>query len=304
MDRSPTECDRLTKDIQRTAQHARSKNLTWRPHVSENTPGDVCSQCLIHGATGFSVSTISDAIQLASTDAASIFVSLPPAFSEVKIIGSIQQSTTMLLTIDHFVQAEEIAKHNSDHRNEQQVVILLQGNQPGPGVRPGLDALRLAQGINSVPGIRVVGLSATLTNDRDAQPAIKSAAHTQTMLHNSGIDCDFISLSGSADLLRAEKTVVTEIRDPHLNFASPMMLPAGDFTAEVISRPSLEIAILNGSDAFQAAIGCLRLPDFPTAEVSPGPDNCCVVTTNGDALRLKIGDRVRIQHSVVPDSSG
>ena len=294
MDRSPTDCDRHTKDIQRTAHDARSKNATWRPHVSGNTPDDICSQCLIYGATGFSVSTISDAVRLSSIDSASIFVSLPPAFSEIRTIGSVHQATTVLLTIDHFVQAEVLAEYGSDCRNEQQVVILLQGDQAGPGIRPGLDALRLAQGVNSLAGIRVIGISATVTNDRDAQPTIKSLTHTQTLLRNSGIDCDFISLSGSIDLLPTHNTVVTEIRVRNFTQPFPTTLPAEDMEAEVISRPSLEIAVLNIAHAPHSTCGSIRLPDFPNAEVSPGPDGCSVVIANGNAQQLKIGDRVCI----------
>ena len=294
MDRSPIDCDGLTKEIRRTAHRVRLKNVTWRPHVSGKTPDDIRSQCLIHGATGFSVSTISNAIQLATIDVASIFVSLPPAFSELKTIGSVQESTSLLLTIDHFVQAEAVAKHGSSCPAEQQVVILLQGDQAGPGVRPGLDALRLAQGINSVPGIRVIGLSATLTNDGNAQPAIKSVAHTQTMLRSSGIECDFISISGSVDLLPTDSTIVTEIRAPHFMQTFPTTLPVEDRKAEVISRPSLAIAIINIAPAPISTYESLRLPDFPNAELSPGPDGCCVVVTKGNARQLRIGDMIHI----------
>ena len=294
MDRSPADCDGLTKEIRRTAHCVRQQNVTWRPHVSEKTPDDIFSQCLIHGAAGFSVSTISNARQLASIDTASILVSLPPAFSEMKTIGSVQESTSLVLTIDHFVQAEAVAKLSSSCPTEQQVVILLQGDQAGPGVRPGLDALRLAQGINGVPGIKVIGLSATLTNGCNTQPVIKSAAHTQTLLRSSGIDCDFISISGSVDLLSSDRTTVTEIRAPHFIQTVPTTLPVEDCKAEVISRPSLALAIINIAHAPTTAYGCLQLPDFPNAELFPGPDGCCVVATNGNARELKIGDVVRI----------
>lgn len=294
IDRSPTDGDRLTKEIRRTAHRVSLNHLTWRPHVSGNTQDDICSQCLIHGAAGFSVSTIANAMQLSSIDVASIFVSLPPAFSELETIGSVQKSTSLLLTIDHFVQAEAVADHSSSCPTEQQVVILLQGDQAGPGVRPGLDAMRLAQGINRVPGIRVVGLSATLTNDCNTQPAIKSAAHTQTMLRSSGIDCDFISISGSVDLLPTHRTIVTEIRTPHFMQTFPITPPLEEYKAEVISRPSLAIAIINIAHASISTYESLHLPEFPNAELSPGPDGCCVVVTNGNARQLKIGDMVQI----------
>ena len=205
----------------------------------------------------------------------------------------------LLLTIDHFVQAERIAAHDPDPRTSQSVVLLIQGDKPGPGIRPGRDALLMAQGVSRLSGISIVGVAATVTVNRNYRSVIRSIEHTQQQLRECDIDCDFVSVAVTSETVPAENTVVTEIRDPVLLKMTNTDQPLLWLEAEVISRPSLKIAVLNMSPSLPDRQESLWLPDFPDAQISQRPDGSCLVTATGNAQQLKIGDVVRVVGSVL-----
>lgn len=293
------DADLLMKYVQRTTRLAHAKNSVWRPQLPPHVPVEFSELCQSHGANGVSVSTIPDAARVTESDITSVLVSLPPALSEITLIRRIPRSTELLLTIDHFVQAEHIVAHDLGLRTNQPVVILIQGDKPGPGIRPGQDALLMAQGVSQLPGIRIVGVAASVTENQNYRSVVKAIEHTQQQFRESDIGCDFVSVAVTSDAVPADNTVVTEIRDPTLLEMPNKDQPLVWLEAEVISRPSLEFAVLNVSQSLPETQETIWLPDFPEAQVSHRSDGCCLVTATGNAGQLKIGDVVRVMSSVL-----
>ena len=284
----------LRNRIRKSTQLARSRNLAWRPQLPRQTPVEFCALCRKHGAPGISVSTISEAQRLAESDISSILITLPPAFSELRHVRRIPQTTELLFTVDHFVQVERIASQDQSLRNGHRVLILIQTDKRGPGIRPGPDALRLAQGVSLLPGIQVVGITAGFSSAGYSRPVINSVRHTQQQFREVGICCDLVSVAGTADDFAVNGSVVTEIRDRTLLRTTGRERPLVWLEAEVISRPSLEFAVISGGPDLWGWQTSLWLPDFPDAQVSNSNDGCCVVKATGTAQQLKIGDVVRV----------
>ncbi|MCH2210327.1 MAG: hypothetical protein MK110_03430 [Fuerstiella sp.] len=286
--------DLLQKNVCRLMRLAREKNVVWRPHLPLHVPLTVKEVCLLEGAAGVSVPGIVQARRFADIGIRSVFVSLPPTISEIPFLEKFSNSAPLLLTVDHFVQAELLARHLSGREDEVLVVILLRGNGPGPGVRPGLDAVQLAQGVSRLKGLRVVGISASIVTKGKSVAVMKSTAHTQRQFRRAGIECDLISVDGSWDAIPGDNTFVTEFRDQTLFQSSDHGEPVIWWEAEVISRPALKSAVINAGLPLMKTFAPVWLPDFPDVEISHWYHDCCVISTTGDAQRLRIGDVVRI----------
>ncbi|MCH2203342.1 MAG: hypothetical protein MK102_15340 [Fuerstiella sp.] len=286
--------DLLEKHVRCMTELACRKNVLWRPHIPWHVPLTVNELCLFQGAVGVSVAGIAQAERFADSRSESVLISLPPTISDIPLLTQFPESMPLLLTVDHFVQAERLAGQVFGFREECSVVILLRGNEFGPGIRPGQDALQLAQGVSRLKGLRVVGISASISANGDSSSTIKSAVHTQCEFRRAGIDCDLISIDGTWDAIPANNTFVTELRDQTFFHSSEYSAPMIWWEAEVISRPTLGAAVVDAGLLLAKTYAPIWFPDFPDVQILDWHDDCCVISTTGDAQRLGIGDAVRI----------
>lgn len=293
----------LEETVRQATSRAHRRNVEWRPQVHRDVPAGFCDVCLAHGAVGVSVSTIADAAALALPANSSILISLPPAFSELSLLDQFPHSVELILTIDHYVQAERIAAAVRNRRNQLPVLLLLQAHRSGPGIRPGQDAARLARGVAGLNGLRVAGLAVEIADDGESESIIRSAAHTQRALSQAGIDGGLVSAAAEIDLIPPADSVVTEIRDRRPGQAGDREQPSVWLETDVISRPSLEVAVVGVGRTLLETHADYWFPDFPEAQVLRCLDDCVVMSATGDAQRLTIGDVVRIACSRFPNLS-
>lgn len=294
---------RLVEMVRRVTEQARAKDAGWRPHLHCGVPNEFCELCLSHGAVGVAVSTIAESVAVAAPGHRSLLVSRPPAFSELPLISRIPQTTELILTIDHFVHAEQIAARMAGPEEEQSVVILLQSDRFGPGIRPGHDALQLARGVNELAGVRVVGLTASITEDYEAESVMKTLAHTQRTFLEFGVSAEVISIEANVDRVPSKGKLVTEIRDQTVFQTWDQAQPLVWLEAEVISRPSLQIAVVGVGQTQLQTNGDLWFPDLPVAQLLHCFPDCMAITATGDAQWLTIGDVVRVACSDFPQTS-
>ena len=286
--------------MQQATEQARLRKAGWRPQLHSGVPTEFCDLCLSHGAIGVSVSTIAESVARTTSGHRSVLVSLPPAFSELPLIAQIPQSTDLILTIDHFVHAEQIAAQTRGLKSDQSVVILLQTDRSGPGIRPGQDALLLAQGVNELTGVRVIGMTASITEDRESESVLKAVAYTQEQFLQFGISSRFVSIAANIEMVPTDGTLVTEIRDETVLRASDRAQPRVWLEAEVVSRPSLQVAVVGVGRALFETNGNVWFPDLPAVQILHYFEDCTAITATGDAQWLTIGDVVRIACSTFP----
>jgi len=242
------------------------------------------------GAKTFSVNSTRQLTRLNDCGTESILVARPQTREELQIAADLSPKSSLLWTIDHYIHAEHLAAVNCPQT--QEVLIQLQSDQPGIGVRPGTDAIQLAQGVERLEGIRVVGISVHASQHDDLAALIQATQHTCTAFRKRGICCDTVSLSTSRDVFPSASGPFTELHANVVTGNTFGPIPNTTQTATVVSRPSLEHVVFVLDDV--EAAGKLIFPDYPLAEVRQWQRDCCVITAAGAAERLNIGDRMDV----------
>lgn len=284
----------FSETLRELASHGSLLGAPWRPHISSAGSIENIAAYVERGATGISVPGIAAALRLACPHVKSILISLPPVAGEVPLLDRVSDSVELVVAVDHFVQAEYLAKHARLCGRPLTVALLLQSNLPGPGIRPGQDALQLARGICELPGLQIAGVTVDVSGDEAAYAAIKAAEHTQRLFRETGIQCDFVSVTVDQHQRIPDAARFTDV-------CIRTKLPTQEYgvqetllQAEVISRPSLELVVLNVGEAVLGPSPNIQLSDHDAATVTQWMDDCCVVTATGTAQQLTIGDQVRI----------
>ena len=284
-----------------------------RVDVSAHLCPGLCARIADHGVVHFAVSTLSG-VRIAQIEGAdSVLVSRPPTLAEIDALGQ-NYLLGVVLTIDHFVQAERISKAAVASGAQISVVIDVDTGDGSTGIRPGSDAVDLVLGVRQLPGIYVRGLHTRAAENGKIRRSVRALTHTAGLLHSAGVPCDLTVLNCSQRFQTDEPgDAVNEISfgailNPRIGAPETVEKkgipgrPAVWLETEVISRPSLDRAVLNvGDRQLRSQEKIVWLPDFPAAEIRCCGEDHCVVTVSRPAENLRIGDRVRV---AVDDSSG
>ncbi len=273
-----------------------SPDASWRPLLTGCLSSEVLSECATGSAAGVAVARLTDVTAGQLPMVGSWLVCLPLTTDETDRIPQLSGSADVMLTVDHYVQAERISAVGAGGRDVQSVLILLQGEQPGPGIRPGQDALRLAQGISGLAGIRVAGVSVSIVDESAAESVMAAAVHTQKLFRSAGIDCDLLNVIADAGQLPEFPGLAADFCFRDLVDALDGPCAAGRCVAEVISRPSLDVVVISLESTRPAAERHARFPDHPDARVLRWLNGCCVLAAEGSTQRLTIGDRVCVEY--------
>ena len=191
------------------------------------------------------------------------------------------------------------------------MLIALNAGTDCVGVRPGYDALRLAQAMQELKGLNAIGLATNLTRQQNNELAetVSAIRHTENLLTQNSLAvsrvmlCDF-ALSHSTDsLIRTGATdlILYDGRDMgRTDLAVGPSNPAGNAT--VISRPSLSTAVIDiGRFSLWPDAGpvCVRVTRPQGATVLQIDEFTTALGLAGNALDLRIGDQLewKVEHS-------
>jgi len=296
----------LTANLDAVLRDVGACGAVLRADVSAHVCPELRQRIAKHGISRFAVGAVPDAVTLADEDTKSVLVTRPAAAGDFDLLR-MDHSPNIRLTIDHFVQAERISQAAVATGTEFSVVIDIDTGDGSTGIRPGTDACELALGANRLGGIRVTGLHTWVPRDGDVQHSTQALGHTMQLLTSADVGCDHIGISCRPNaLVDAVAPVVTEISfdaflDPRI--AAPDAVtsmgvptqPAIWIEAEVISRPSLDRAVLNiGDQLLRSRERIVWLPDLPGTRIRSCGADYCVVEVSHQAANLRIGDHVRI----------
>ena len=290
---SRTEAGTMVGAIRWMQSRAAAANVICRIRLPRTQSMMVTAACRESAVTDVAVDSLLQLRDLSNlAGVSSILILRPQARFELNCLQQFESSVTLISTIDHFAQAEKLIAHHP--RTPTGVFIRLKNSDPGIGIRPGMDALQLAQGVTQLSGVCVQGL---LFDSHDGDSALQAAMSTRNLILQSGIDCSALCMQVPADSSLQNGMSATEVVadvDTQSQLVSEATVSC---TAEVISRPSLSCVGIAIPDV--ALIGrSLVLPDIPEATVVGWCNDCCVINATGDAARLTIGDSVTVQSRI------
>ncbi|MCA9025569.1 MAG: DSD1 family PLP-dependent enzyme [Planctomycetaceae bacterium] len=258
--------DTLETNIDRMASFLAERGKQWRPHAKCHKTPEVAKRQVAAGATGVTVAKVSEAEVYADAGITDILIAnLVVGPQKLARLAELCREANPVVCCDHFAQAEALSEVCQRAGVTCRVVIEMDIGMNRVGVRPGKDTLELAQAVDRLPGIDLVGVMGyeghLLTIEdvdqkrREINAAIGLLANAREAMLAHGICCDIVSAGGTGSYqITADCDVVTELQAGGGVFADPFYLercgvtglePSLRLVATVVSRPSLERAIID-----------------------------------------------------------
>ena len=308
--------DLMESNIGQMAKFMAERGKQWRPHQKCHKTPAIALKEIAAGAIGVTCAKVSEAEVMAAGGVHDILIAnMIVGRPKVERVAALCRHADPIVAIDHFAQAEPLAAVCRERGVAARVILEVNIGLDRVGVRPGNDTLELAQAVDRLEGVRLVGIMGyeghlLQVEDQDEkrqkiQDAMNVLCHCRDQMHESGLDCSIVSAGGTGSYqITSDCDGVTELQAGGGIFADPMYVQnmalknhtySLTCLATVVSRPSLNQAVLDAGRKSQH-------PDFtkplvkghPGATVTHVSAEHCQLELGGEARDLKIGDKVEL----------
>lgn len=310
------EIENFTKNAATMAAILRENKKAWRPHSKGHKSPAIAWHEQKLGANGITCAKISEAEVFAAAGISNILIAnVIAGEKKADRFAALCRWSDPTICCDHFTQAEQISRACQRAGSNGRILVDVNIGMNRTGIRPGKDAVELAQAIDQLPGVTLTGImgyeghllriSDPEEKRREIEEAISILENVRNMYQRSGLCCDVVSAGGTGSIhMTSQCPAVTELQAGGGIFGDPFYTgpcglsgcePALTVIATVISRPHLTRAIL---DAGRKTINPdLQLPvvcGYPDAEIKSLSAEHCTLELGPEAQNLRIGDRVEL----------
>ncbi len=293
-----------------------ARGKQWRPHMKCHKSPTIALQQLAAGAIGVTCGKVSEAEVMAAAGIRDVMIAnMIVGQPKLERIVSLCRAADPIVACDHYVQIEPLAETCRRHGVSCRVVIEVNVGMDRVGIRPGRDTYDLAEAIDRLPGVEMVGLMGYEGHlHQVADPTEKRAKINEAMgvleycrdgLTKKGIRCDVVSAAGTGSYqFTADHPAVTELQCGGGIFGDPKytgqygvtgLEPALTVLTTVVSRTKLERAIV---DAGRKAVNgdmCMPLvKGFTNANVVQLSAEHGWIDVGPGSHDLKIGDKIEL----------
>jgi len=234
---------------------------------------------------------------------------------KVERVASLCRWADPIVACDHFAQVEPLAEACRRQGVEVRMILEVNLGLDRVGVRPGTDALNLAQAIDRLPGVKLAGIMGYEGHLLQIQdPTEKEAKIRENMallvsvrdqLLKSGLCCDIVSAGGTGSYqYTVQCPGITEIQAGGGIFMDPFyrdkcQVQDLDFAltvlATVVSRPTLDKAVLDsGRKTMHPDLSLPRVVGHEDATVVRLSAEHCELQLGPQSQNLKIGDKLEL----------
>jgi D-serine deaminase-like pyridoxal phosphate-dependent protein len=308
--------DRMESNIDRMAAFMKERGKQWRPHQKCHKTPAIAQKQLAAGAIGVTCAKVSEAEVMAAGGVRDILIAnMIVGRPKVERVAGLCHHADPIIAIDHFAQAEPLAAVCKERGVAPRVILEVNIGLDRVGVRPGIDTLELAQAVDKLEGVRLVGIMGyeghlLQVEDQDEkrqkiQDAMNVLCHCRDQMIDAGLDCSIVSAGGTGSYqVTSDCDGITELQAGGGIFADPMYVQkcalqdheyALTVLATVVSRPSLGQAVLDAGRKSQHPDFTMPLvKGIPEATVKRVSAEHCELNLEGPARDLKIGDKVEL----------
>ena len=316
--------DRLERNVARMATFAREHGVALRPHAKSHKSAAIARRQVDAGAVGLTVAKLDEAEAFLDAGFTDLFIAnevVGPRKWERLV--RLAQRGTVAVGIDDASVAASIASAARAIGAKVDLLIEIDSGLHRAGVLPGDPALRLAESITELEGVRVRGVfthagHAYAARSLDELRSIgesegASVVETAELLRRHGIACPVVSV-GSTPTAPISGAVpgVTEIRPGNYVFYDRMQIGLGSASASdcalsvlatITSRPTADRVIIDaGSKTFaldRGAHGIESVQGFGEDVVHGlvidhlSEEHGIIVRTDGES-NPAVGERLRL----------
>jgi D-serine deaminase-like pyridoxal phosphate-dependent protein len=316
---------RMNSNIETMAAAARDLRVRLRPHAKTHKVPEIARLQIAAGATGITVSKISEAEVFADAGLDDLFVAYqvvaPP---QLERLIQLARRAHLRCAVDSRAGAEALSSAATGAGVELEVMLEIDLGIGRTGVRAGVAACELAQRIADLPGLKLIGVygfrgfrafadgaESRESYGRAEGEALASAAGD---LHAIGLPIVEVSAGSTPTALPAAGARgVTEIRPGQYLFGCANVVAQGAMRADdvalfaratVISRPADDRAVVDAGSKtlstdgpWEPGRGFGYLASDPSTRVMGLWEEHGVLALGEDARGLRVGDRL----SIVPN---
>lgn len=308
--------DIMESNIEKMADYMTTRGKQWRPHVKCHKTPAISWKQIKAGAIGVTSAKVSEAEVFAFAGITDILIAnMVIGEKKHRRIAALCHIADPILACDHYAQAEMLSRICVEMGVKCRTIIEIDIGLERVGIKPGHDTLELAQGMDKLPGIELVGIMGyeghlLRIKDQDEKKtkigaAMQILAKTKDDFDKHGLNCEIVSAGGTGSYqITSEIDCVTELQAGGGIFAEPFYLEectVADLTsavtvlASVNSRPVLERAILDiGRKTINPDIMMPKVKGIDGANVVALSAEHCKVELEGQAQDLKIGDKIEL----------
>lgn len=262
----------LERNVQRMASFAESRGVALRPHAKSHKTIGIAERQRAAGSRSLTVAKLDEAAAYLAAGFDDVFVANEVVgVDKWRRLAGLQQHGTVAIGVDSAEAADGLDAEARAAGVSIPVLIEIDSGLRRAGVQPGPEALKLAEHLTSLRGLRLRGLfthagHAYAAHSPEEVARIgryegQSLVDTAHLLRAQGIACEVVSVGSTPTALHAgDVPGVTEIRPGNYVFYDRMQVALGSATAadcaltvltRVISRPSQDRAVLDaGSKTF------------------------------------------------------
>ena len=279
--------DILKANVNELLKICHSHGVSLQPHAKTHRTPEIGLLQQELGCDGLCVAKVGEAEGFANAGVKKITVAYPViGASKVERARVLSTSIDLTLAVDSVAGAKSIGEVFAAHSQVCSVLLIIDTGLGRDGVLPA-DAPKIAQAINSVPGVKVVGVmthEGTVYGAPDKVSMIAAAkkvsemmVETSQAINSAGVEVSRVSMGSSASArVAATVTGVNQIRPGIFAFNDLGQIALGNATLQscavrilstVVSRPTSTTAVI---DAGSKSLSADLLPAKEHRDEYPG----------------------------------
>jgi D-serine deaminase-like pyridoxal phosphate-dependent protein len=306
----------MESNIRKMSDFISSRGKQWRPHMKCHKSPTIALEQLAAGAIGVTCAKVSEAEVMAAAGIRDLLIAnMIVGPRKLERVVSLCRAAEPIVTCDHYAQVEPLAAVCSREGVACRVIIEVNVGMDRVGIRPGRDTLDLAEGIERLTGVEMVGIMGyeghllqvadPVEKRGKIQEAMGVLEDCRDRLLKKGICCDIVSAAGTGSYqITADQPVVTELQCGGGIFGDPMYRikcgltgyePALTVLTSVVSRPMLERAILDsGRKTVNGDVQMPLVKGLAKAEITKLSAEHGWLALEPPSYDLKIGDKIEL----------
>jgi D-serine deaminase-like pyridoxal phosphate-dependent protein len=307
----------MERNLDAMADFIAARGKAWRPHMKCHKSPTIALKQMAAGAIGMTCGKVSEAEVMAAAGIRDLLIAnMIVGRPKLERVAALSRSgADPIVACDHYVQVEPLAEICRQRGVSCRVVIEVNVGMYRAGIRPGRDTLDLAEAIDRLPGVEMVGLMGyeghlhQVVDANEKRTKINEAMgvleYCRDGLTKKGVCCDIVSAAGTGSYqFTADHPVVTELQCGGGIFGDPKytdqygvkgLEPALTVLTTVVSRTKIERAIV---DAGRKAVNgdmCMPLvKGIPEAKVVQLSAEHGWIDLGPASRDLKIGDKIEL----------
>jgi D-serine deaminase-like pyridoxal phosphate-dependent protein len=279
--------DILKANINELLKICHSHGVSLQPHAKTHRTPEIGLLQQELGCDGLCVAKVGEAEGFANAGVKKITVAYPViGVSKVERARVLSTSIDLTLAVDSVAGAKSIGEVFAAHSQVCSVLLIIDTGLGRDGVLPA-DAPKIAQAINAIPGVKVVGVmthEGTVYGAPDKVSMIAAAkkvsemmVETSQAINSAGVEISRVSMGSSASArVAATVTGVNQIRPGIFAFNDLGQIALGNATLQscavrilstVVSRPASTTAVI---DAGSKSLSADLLPAKEHRDEYPG----------------------------------